>query len=210
MWDVLLEWVRAHGPLGIFTVIAVENLGLPGPTGLALIVAADMIRVGRMSYAEAVGLITLAHLVGACAGYGIGRAGDSFVMQRLQSSRHMRRASQWLHKWYQRRGSATVFGARLIGQVRPWASIAAGLGEVGIAPFILWTAVGSAIYAVIALELTRAGFRFWDTYPNLRLGLVIVVFVIFYGIAIFAAIRALIANRRSNRDAAAVRGVDDQ
>ncbi len=183
MWDILLEWVRAHGSLGIFTVIAVENLGVPWPTELAFIVAVDMIRVGRMSYAEAVGLITLAHLTGACAGYGVGRAGDNFVMRRLQGNPHMQRASQWLHKWYQRRGSATVFGARLVGQVRPWASIAAGLGEVRLAPFIL----------------TRVGFRVWDAYPSLRLGLVIGVFVVFYGIAIFAIVRSALARRREAR-----------
>ena len=200
MWDVLLEWVRSHGSLGIFTVIAVENLGVPWPTELAFIVAVDLIRVGRLSYAEAVGLITLAHLTGACVGYGIGRAGDNFVVRRLQGSRHMQHASRWLHDWYQRRGSATVFGARLVGQVRPWASIAAGLAEVRLVPFVVWTTIGSAIYAVFALELTRVGFRFWDAYPHLRLVLVITVFAVFYGVAIFAAVRSVIARRREARD----------
>jgi len=168
---------------------------------LAFIVAVDLVRSGHLTYLEAILLITGGHLFGSCLGYGIGRAGDNFIVRRLTRNEHMQKASEWLHHWYARHGAITVFVARLIGQVRPWASIAAGLGKVGIVPLVVFTTLGSALYAVIAVELTRLGYSFWDAYPHLRLALIIVVFAIFYGAAIYAVIRGIIARRRERAEA---------
>ena len=206
MSEALLEWIRAHGAAGVFVFIAVENLGIPWPTELAFIVAVDLVRTGRLTYLEAIILITAAHLTGSCIGYGIGRAGDNFVVRRLRRNRHMQRAREWLQTWYARHGAITVFAARLIGQVRPWASIAAGLGKVGVLPLVVFTTLGSAVYAILAVELTRVGFRFWDAYPHLRLALIITVFAIFYGAAIYAVVRGIMSRRRRG----SATGTDDQ
>ncbi len=201
MANILLEWIRAHGAMGVFLFVALESVCVPWPTEFAFIVAVDLMREGRLTHVQAVMLITLAQLAGSCTAYVLGRAGDNFLVRRFQENERIAGARRWLHNWYERHGAITVFVSRLVGQVRPWSSLAAGLAEVRIVPFILWTTLGSLIYSEIALELTRVGWRFWDAHPSLRVALVIVLVVIFYGAAIVGAVREIIIYRRRKRAA---------
>jgi membrane-associated protein len=193
--DLLLEWIRAHGVWGVFVFIAIENMGVPWPTELAFIVAVDLVRVGRLPYWAAVAVITLGHLVGSGISYALGRAGDNVLVRRFQRSERVQGARKWLHEWYSKHGALTVFVARLVGQVRPWASVAAGLANVRPGPFAFWTTLGSLLYTVITLELTRVGFHFWDAYPRLRIAGVVALMLIFYGAAVYAAVRGLLGRR---------------
>lgn len=199
MTEALLEWVRAHGPAGVFAFIAIENLGIPWPTSLAFLVAIDLVRQGQMTFLAAVGLCTLAHLAGSVVSYAIGCAGDTALMRRLKNGSGLRHALEWLDRWYERHGDATVFGARLIGQVRPWASYAAGLGEVRLAPFVVWTTLGSALQALAALKLAELGFVAWDAFPRLRAAGVIIIAAVFWGAFIYAAWRVIRERRRSSK-----------
>ncbi len=191
MIDVLQEWIRAHGAVGIFAFIAVENLGVPWPTMLAFLVAIDLVHQGQLSFIAATALCTGGHVAGSCVGYAIARAGDSVLMRRLKRGSGMRKALERLDRWYASHGQITVFGARLVGQVRPWASFAAGLGDVRLLPFIAWTAFGSAIQVAIALKLTDVGFIIWDAHPQLRVAMVTVTAVVFWGIFVYGAGRYL-------------------
>ncbi|MGD9494775.1 MAG: hypothetical protein AB7Y46_00565 [Armatimonadota bacterium] len=97
----------------------------------------------------------------------------------------------------------------MLGYVRPWASIAAGLGEIRFGPFVLWTTVGTAAHVVLALWFAQAGFWFWDAYPQLRVALVIAVAAVFWGAFLYAVIRGAwsrVAARR--RESHGKRGVE--
>ena len=199
MIDVLQEWIRAHGAVGVFAFIAVENLGVPWPTILAFLVAIDLVNQGQLSLIGAIALCTAGHVAGSCASYALGRAGDSVLMRRLQRGSGMRRALERLDRWYASHGDITVFGARLVGQVRPWASFAAGLGNVRPLPFLAWTAVGSAIQVAITLKLTEVGFSIWDARPQLRLAMIIVIAVVFWGALLYGTCKHL-RDRHRRRD----------
>lgn len=198
MIEALEAWVRASGAPGVFAVLAIENLGVPWPTALAFVVAVELVRGGQMSFASAVLLCTLSQLAGSGVAYALGRAGDTALMRRLKGGTGIRRALEWLDRWYARYGSATVFGARLVGQVRPWASYAAGIGDVRPLPFLIWTSLGSAIQSAGALKLTQIGFSVWERYPQLRATIIAILALLFWGALAYAGWEYLRA-RRANR-----------
>jgi len=185
MTEGLLEWGRAHGPAGVFALITVENLGIPWPTPVAMLVAADLIQQGQLTFPGAVLLCTCAHLAGGAVSYAIASAGDNALTARLAAGSGPARALQWLDRWYAGYGHATVFGARLVGQVRPWASYAAGLGEVRPLPFIIWTALGSAAHATIVLKLLDTGFTIWQTHLDLPITIVVLAAVALWAACAF-------------------------
>lgn len=199
MAEALLAWVRDHGAAGVFLLLAAENLGIPLPTALAFVVAMDLVRTGHLTFIAAVVLCAVAHVTGSILGFALGLAGENAIVARARRGGGPDRAIAWLHRWYDAHGVATVFVARLIGQVRPWASIAAGLGEVRAGPFLVWTALGSLLQVVLALKLAEAGWWFWDEYPGWRMALVIGAAVVFWGFLIYVGVRALFARRREGR-----------
>lgn len=129
MAEALLAWVRDHGAGGVFLLLAAENLGIPLPTALAFVVAMDLVRMGHLTFIAAVALCAAAHLTGSILGFALGLAGENAIVARARRGSGLEKAIAWLHRWYDAHGVVTIFIARLIGQVRPWASIAAGLAR---------------------------------------------------------------------------------
>lgn len=201
MIEALQAWIRVWGIPGIFVFVALENVGIPWPTALAFIVALDLIRQGALTFPAAVLLITAAHVFGSCLGYILGRKGDNFIVRRLRGSDALVRARNWLHRWYEHHGSVTVFVARLVGYVRPWASIVAGMAEVPGPAFVAWTAAGSVVYAIVALKVTGVGFWAWDAFPGWHTEILIGIAIVFWGIAIYLIVRG-IRSRGDNGDGA--------
>lgn len=111
MAEVLLEWVRDHGVIGVFFFIAIENLGVPWPTSLAFIVAMDLVRTGHLSFPAALAICDMAHVTGALVGYGLGLVGENAIVARARRDGGLQRAIDWLHWWYQRHGPADWAGA---------------------------------------------------------------------------------------------------
>jgi membrane protein DedA with SNARE-associated domain len=64
--------VYGYPALGLTLVLAA--IGLPLPSGLAMVVAGSLAAQGRMSWLEVGALAVGASVLGDCAGYGIGRA----------------------------------------------------------------------------------------------------------------------------------------
>ncbi len=195
MAEALLAWIRDHGAIGVAVFLAVENIGVPWPTTLAYIVAIELVRVGELTWTGALVLCTLGHVVGSTVAYALGRGGDNMVLRYARKGGRLERTMAWLDDWFQRHGILTILVARLVGYVRPWASIAAGLGDVRFAPFVLWTTIGTAAHVAVALWLAQAGFWFWDAYPRLRIALVVIVALVFWGAFLYAAVRSLVRRR---------------
>ncbi len=197
MADALVEWIRAHGAPAIFLFVALENFGIPWITWPAYVVATDLIRLGRMGYAEAVALVSLGHVIGGSLAYLVMRAGENALAGYFRRRAGLRRAHEWLKRWYDRHGAATIVVARLVGQVRPWASLAAGLAGVGPIVFVLWTLIGSVLYSAALLALTTTGLRVWVDYPHARIAIVVLGFIGFFGITIYLITRHLLRQRRA-------------
>ena len=162
------QWLDAHGLWAAVALVAAESAGLPCPLPLAFLAVWKLAAGGQIGYWPGLGLLLAGKLFGAGLSYYAGRAGDNALSRRLSRSPRMDIARARLQDWYERRGAATVFFSRLVGQLRPFSSFFAGLSGVPPTVFWAWTIAGSALYVTYYMWVVRFGFALWDTYPHLR------------------------------------------
>jgi membrane protein DedA with SNARE-associated domain len=89
----------------------------------------------------------LGEIVGSSVGYAIGRFGGRPLVNRV--GKFILLTNEDLDKaeaWFARRGEPVVFFGRFIPLLRSFISIAAGLGEMGAAKFLAFTAVACTMW----------------------------------------------------------------
>lgn len=180
--SALLHWAHVHGLVGVFAFMFTENLCLPFPTEIGFIAAQLLVSSGRVPCWLAFLVITAGHVAGAAVSYYAGRAGDNVLVRRFGHSQALMRAREVLQAWYAKYGALAVLFGRLVGQVRPWASLAAGMGQVSPAIFWVWTIVGSMIYSAAAMWITAVGWDWVVRHPQWRVPIIIAALVLFYGV----------------------------
>ena len=96
----------------------------------------------------------VAEVLGSLAGYLIGYYGGRTLVDRvgkyvLLTHRDLDRAEAWFAK----RGEPVVLFGRFIPLLRSFVSFAAGLGEMAIAKFVVFTVIGCAIWCTALVSL---------------------------------------------------------
>jgi membrane protein DedA with SNARE-associated domain len=164
MHSVLFAFLEQYGLPAIFLLIMVENMGVPAPTEVAYVVAQTLITQGKLSYGLALLVLTSAHVVGSLLSYLLGRK----ISRRFPTGHPSTGVVQRLTEWYGRYGYFATFGARFIGQVRPWSSYVAGAAQERWEIFVVSTIVGSLLFSIISLAFTTTLAHAWQAYPWIR------------------------------------------
>ena len=135
---------------------------------------------------------TLGYLVGALAGWAIGRWGGRPLLERH---------GRWLHldaarldraeAWFDRHGEAAVFLGRLTPLVRSFISIPAGALETPLARYTILTLAGSAIWC---FGFAAAGWALGSRYDSINSAYTGIEVVI--AVAFVLGVVALVARRR--------------
>src|SRR5271165_2337061 len=147
-------------------------MGLPVGAELALIfggvlassAGAEANHVSQLSLALVIVLAILGELLGSLAGYAIGRYGgrplvDRFGKYLLLTHRDLDRADAW----FARRGEPVVLFGRFIPLLRSFVSFAAGLGEMPLPKFTIFTVIGCAIWCT---ALCTLGYSLGSSYEH--------------------------------------------
>ncbi len=145
------EAILALGYLGIALVMLVENLIPPIPSELVMPFAGFLVAEQKLSMAGVLLSGTLGSLLGAVVLYALGRwAGDPLVRGFLRRYGGLIRVSeQDLDRAlavFDRYGEVIVLVGRLIPLVRSLISLPAGMRRMPFWRFLLFTAVGTALW----------------------------------------------------------------
>jgi membrane protein DedA with SNARE-associated domain len=113
--------------------------------------------VGTLSFWPVVFIGTAGNVVGGLAAYAIGKYGGRPFISRfgkyvLLNENHLDKAETWFQKY----GEVTVFFGRMVPAVRTFVSLPAGVAEMRLGRFIVFSAIGSFIWNV---AMTYAGFQ---------------------------------------------------
>jgi membrane protein DedA with SNARE-associated domain len=165
MTHFLITW----GYLAVFVLSFVSSMGLPVGAELAII-GGGALASGQVSTAHPLNLVlvivlaTLAEVLGSLAGYLIGAYGGRPLVDRLGkyvllTHKDLDRAEAW----FARRGEPLVLFGRFVPLLRSFVSLAAGLGEMAVAKFTLYTVIGCAIWCA---ALTSVGYSLGATYNH--------------------------------------------
>jgi membrane protein DedA with SNARE-associated domain len=128
---------------------------------------------------------TLGYFAGAIIGWWIGLRGGRRLIERRGSWLHVTperldRAEQWFRRW----GNFGVLVGRVTPVVRSFVSIPAGIFEMRLAPYALYTVVGSAVWS---FAIAGVGYGLGSSYKSFDNGFKYVEYAIVAGVLVLAA-----------------------
>lgn len=194
--------IEALGYAGVAVLVALENVFPPIPSEVILPLSGFLAGQGRFSLPAVVLAATVGSVAGALILYAVGHYFGEARVRRL-----IRRYGRWLtvserdldraEAWFERYGPAVVFFGRLVPIVRSIVSIPAGIGRMALGRFVLYTALGSALWNA---ALIGAGWLLGDNWeaagPYVEVLQYLVILLVVAAVAWFFARRLLGANRR--------------
>jgi membrane protein DedA with SNARE-associated domain len=164
--DWITNTMQTLGYFGIGFLMFMENLFPPIPSELIMPLAGFTVSKGEMNFQYAVLAGVVGTLLGALPWY---YAGKLLGEQRLRS--FFDRYGKWLglsgedidkaNHWFHRHGGRAVLLCRLVPGVRTLISLPAGISEMSMAPFLLYSAIGTTLWVSL---LTYAGVKLGDHY----------------------------------------------
>jgi membrane protein DedA with SNARE-associated domain len=153
------EFLRSAGYGAIFVLSFISAMGLPVGAEIALIyggvlASGQVTGVKPLELAVVIIVSLLGELLGSAAGYAIGRFGGRTLVDRvgkyvLLTHKDLDRAEAW----FARRGEPVVLFGRFIPLLRSFVSFAAGLGEMALPKFALFTVIGCAVWCTALCSL---------------------------------------------------------
>lgn len=185
----MADWVQnlmdSMGYLGILLLMIVENLFPPIPSELIMPSAGFAAARGDMNLPLVIAVGTLGSVVGTLPLYYVGRAfgeerlvawADKHGKWLTLSGKDIRKADDW----FDRHGTKAVLFGRMVPGIRSLLSLPAGMSEMPMPKFLLYSAIGSGLWAS---ALAGAGYLLGENYdqveqyvgPTSRIILVVVV-----------------------------------
>lgn len=164
MLDWLLESVLAfidrYGFLAVFVYMVLETAFILhfAPSEIVIPFAASHLVTDRATFTLFLVDTTIGATLGAVLAYYVFGIYGERALERWGRYIHVdhediKRGQRWFHQW----GEGTVFWGRMLPVARALISIPAGMAEMGIRKFVLYSAVGSAIFNLAFTWLVYAG-----------------------------------------------------
>lgn len=151
MTKYITSVLESAGYFGIVFLMFLENIFPPIPSEFIMPLAGFMVTQGKLSFVGVVAAGVIGSLLGTLPFYYLGRRMDEERLKTL-ADRHGR----WLtvsredieraQKWFDRHGGLTVLFCRLIPGIRSVISIPAGINRMNFIAFMLYTAIGTAVW----------------------------------------------------------------
>ncbi|HEX4013946.1 MAG TPA: DedA family protein, partial [Candidatus Cybelea sp.] len=195
------SFIDAYGYLGLFVALVLGNIGVPVGAEIILPVAGGLVATGHLSSVWLTIAIALAgELAGNTAGYAIGRFGGVPVIERYGKYVHFTHDRLLIvHRFFERWGTFAVFICRFLPVLRGIVSIPAGIAEMNLAHFYLWTFLGSLVFCSAMILLGHAlGAHLDAVLPLLHRGAYVLL-----GLAVVAVIAGVVVFRLRRRPARA-------
>lgn len=166
----MVEWITqtidSLGYFGIGFLMFLENLFPPIPSELIMPLAGFTISKGSMEFAPVIFAGVFGTVVGALPWY---YAGKFLGEERLRDLAN--RYGKWIqvsghdidkaNRWFNQYGKVAVLLCRLVPGVRTLISLPAGLNNMRVLPFLLYSTIGTILWVSF---LTFAGYKLGEHY----------------------------------------------
>lgn len=193
MEEIIINLMNQFGYIGVFLLIAIENIFPPIPSEVILTFGGYMTTYSNLNVPLVILFSTLGSLVGAIVLYYIGKILNKERLKKIVSGKigkilclkqdDIDKADAWFDK----RGEKCVFFCRFVPIVRSLISIPAGMSEMKLSKFFLYTTIGSLIWNSVLVILGSIVGENWesivnifDTYSNIALIMLIILFIGFF------------------------------
>jgi membrane protein DedA with SNARE-associated domain len=190
------HFVSDYGYAAIFVLMTLESACIPVPSEVTMLVGGWYAATGQLDFFLVGAMGVLGNLAGSLLAYGVGRTLGREVLDRygryvLIKSHDLDRAEAW----WERYGEATTFFSRMLPVLRTFISLPAGIAEMRLGKFTVFTLLGCIpwVYALTWLgTVVRNNWRnvlhYFD-WPTFLIG----------GILLVAVLAWIVRRRRAAR-----------
>jgi len=189
----VIHLIHSAGYFGVFILMMLNSALVPIPSEVTMPFAGYLTQTGVFSLPLVILIGSLGDLTGALIAYAIGYFLEETVILNLINkygkfillSEHEYLTAVKMYKKY---GSGITFFSRLLPGIRTFISVPAGLSEMKLAKFILFTVLGSLVWTTILASVGYYLGAHWDSigpiYNKFQL-VIIVLFIVLVGYYIY-------------------------
>ncbi len=193
MQQFILHIIEQFGYFGVFFLILIENVFPPIPSEVILLFSGFFSTYTNLSVLYMIVASTLGSFLGAIILYYIGKIFNKERLKKIVNGRFGKilflkeNDIDKADEWFDNKGNKSAFFCRFVPIVRSLISIPAGMSEMPMGKFIIYTICGSMIWNTVLICL---GYRLgsnWEyvlTILDKYQMLVIVILVIIFGYVI--------------------------
>lgn len=191
MQEIILSVMGKYGYVGVFLLIMIENVFPPIPSEVILLFGGFMTTYTKLSIFGMIVASTLGSLFGAIILYYIGKIINKDRLKKIISGRLGKVLRLKVSdidnadNWFDNKGNKTVFFCRFIPLVRSLISIPAGMSEMPVFKFLLYTLFGSLIWNTVLIIVGSVVGENWtkivgilDTYSHTVVIILLIIFVV--------------------------------
>lgn len=193
MQQFILHIIEQFGYFGVFFLILIENVFPPIPSEVILLFSGFFSTYTNLSVLYMIVASTLGSFLGAIILYYIGKIFNKERLKKIVNGRLGKilflkeKDIDKADEWFDNKGNKSVFFCRFVPIVRSLISIPAGMSEMPMGKFIIYTICGSMIWNTVLICL---GYRLGSNWGYVLTILdkyqmvVIVILVIIFGYVI--------------------------
>lgn len=191
MQEIILSIMGKYGYIGVFLLIMIENVFPPIPSEVILLFGGFMTTYTKLNIIGMVVASTLGSIFGAIILYYIGKIFNKDRLKKLISGKLGKILRLKVSdidnadNWFDNKGNKTVFFCRFIPLIRSLISIPAGMSEMPIVKFLLYTLFGSLIWNTVLVIVGSVVGENWtkivgilDTYSHIVVIILSIIFVV--------------------------------
>lgn len=191
MQEAIISIMNNFGYFGVFFLIAIENIFPPIPSEVILLFGGFMTTYSKLNIIGVIIASTLGSILGALILYYIGKILNKERLKKIvrgKIGKILRLKEKDIDKadeWFDKKGNKTVFFCRFVPILRSLISIPAGMSEMEMPKFLLYTTVGSAIWNTVLTIIGSIVGKNWesivdifDKYSHITLIVLIILFII--------------------------------
>ena len=181
--------VSAVGYFGVFILMALESTVFPIPSEGVMPFAGFLVASGTFSFWGAWIASTLGCLAGSLTSYFLGYYGGVRFVRKfgryfLLDEEHLIKSERWFDK----KGSITIFLGRFVPGIRHVISIPAGVGKMNVFSFSFFTLLGAGIWNFVLIYLGYLLEKNWKlVYNYSRYIDLAVIFLVFCAVVYYVS-----------------------
>ena len=168
--SLIIRFIENTGYFGVFILMTLESALVPIPSEITMPFAGFLVQRGELNLLLVIVTGAFANLFGSLIAYGVG-----FYLEEHVILKHLKKWGKYLLlttseyerslRWLSKHGDAVAFFSRVLPGVRTFISLPAGLSEMNIFKFALYTFLGSLIWSGF---LTYVGVYFGENWHILE------------------------------------------
>ncbi|WP_289140726.1 DedA family protein [uncultured Brevibacillus sp.] len=167
MQNWMTDFIEQYSYLGIFLMMALENIFPPIPSEVILTFGGFITTQSSLTITGVVLSATAGAVIGAILLYGIGYYVDINKIEKIVErwGHFLRIKKEDIHKanrWFEKYGYWTILICRMIPLVRSLISIPAGMTKMNIWLFLLFSTIGTFIWNIALVWLGAILGHSWE------------------------------------------------